>query len=469
MDIDYIASPANKLTHQEHTYALKRDKSSFSKNNLLETLVTELNHQLHHADYNHERRQPFILTNEQKKLASLSPGSIRRWSGVAGSGKSIILAEKAAQASKSDKRVLVLSFNITLRHYLRDLCSHQFGRGTYQGERKKLKSNITISHFHDFLKLVLAEHQLDVVVDDENENQDFVVNQMNTAAEFFKSNPIKPHLRFDYILIDEGQDFRAEWIRFLKNFFTHDGEFLIVYDKAQNIYGHGVWIEDSEQIKDIGFKGRPGHLKYTHRLPNKIVQKIGLVRNTLHLEGEDILVARQEQGSFFQKTFWHNYRPGTRSEKLQTIEKHLRQLHASNQLEEITILTTNENSGAEIVKYLKQFGIEISHVYDTNRQRDRRRRRKEKWKFQGGTGRLKVSSYHSFKGWQSPNILLILDSPTTNYIDEQIIIGNPLPESVHQALFISMSRVKGRADNGEYTFTCLNYLSEYERLSPIFD
>jgi hypothetical protein len=180
-------------------------------------------------------------------------------------------------------------------------------------------------------------------------------------------------------------------------------------------------------------------------------------------------VARQEQGSFFQKTFWHNYRPGTRSEKLQTIEKHLRQLHASNQLEEITILTTNENSGAEIVKYLKQFGIEISHVYDTNRQRDRRRRRKEKWKFQGGTGRLKVSSYHSFKGWQSPNILLILDSPTTNYIDEQIIIGNPLPESVHQALFISMSRVKGRADNGEYTFTCLNYLSEYERLSPIFD
>ncbi|CAH0346761.1 nuclease-related domain-containing protein [Bacillus sp. CECT 9360] len=469
IDMDYIGDTENPLNHNDHTYALSRNYSSFSQNGLLENLVSELNLQLQHADYNYERRQPFTLTSDQKKLASLSPGSIRRWSGVAGSGKSIIIAEKATQAAKIDKQVLVLSFNITLRHYLRDLCSQQFGPGKYQGERKKLKSHITISHFHDFLKLLLTEHQLEVNFDDENENEGYEITLMKTANDYFQSHAIKPHLKFDYILIDEGQDFKADWIRFLKNFFTDRGELFIVYDKAQNLYGHGVWIEDSEQIKDIGFRGKPGHLKYTHRLPNKIVQKIALVRQKLQLDGEDILLAKQEQESFFQKTFWHNYRPHTRLEKLQQIEQHLRHLYGSNQLEDITILTTNENTGAEIVKYVNNLGAETSHVYDLNRQQDRERRRVEKWKFQGGTGRLKVSSYHSFKGWQTPNVLLILDSPTTNYNGEQIIMGNPPLEAVQYALFISMSRVKGRANNGEYTFTSLNYLPEYDHLSSIFD
>ncbi|MDF2565688.1 MAG: hypothetical protein K0Q53_2083 [Massilibacillus sp.] len=469
IDIDYIGNFANRLNHDEHTYALSRNYSIFSKNGLLGNLVSELNLQLQYADYNYERRQPFILTSDQKKLANLSPGSIRRWSGVAGSGKSLIIAEKAVQAAKINKQILVLSFNITLRHYLRDLCSQQFGPEKYQGERKKLKSQITISHFHDFIKLLLTEHQLEANFEEENEHAGYETSLIKTATDYFRSHPIKPHLKFDYILIDEGQDFKADWIRFLKNFFTGSGELFIVYDKSQNLYGHGVWIEDSEQIKEIGFKGKPGHLKYTHRLPNKIVQKIRIIRQRLHMEGEEILLAKQEQESFFQKTFWYNCHPRTRLEKLQQIEQHLRHLCDSNQLEDITILTINENTGAEIVKYINKLGVETSHVYDLNRQQDIERRKIEKWKFQGGTGRLKVSSYHSFKGWQTPNVLLILDSPTTNYNGEQIIMGNPPIEAVQNALFISMSRVKGRSDNGVYTFTCLNYLAEYDPLESIFD
>lgn len=468
-DVDYINRLENRLNPYEHTYALSRNISSFSEDQLLGNLVTELNTQLNHADYNYDRRHPFILTSEQKKLASLNPGSIRRWSGVAGSGKSIIIAEKAAQAAKNDKRVLVLSFNITLRHYLRDLCSQQFGPGKYQGERKKLKSHITISHFHDFLKLLLAENELEVDYEDSNEKKDYEITLMKRVQEYFQSHDIQPYLQFDYILIDEGQDFEADWVLFLKNFFTGSGELFIVYDKAQNLYDRDVWIEDNEQIKNIGFRGKPGHLKYTHRLPGKIVQKIALVRQRLQLTGEDILVAKQEQESFFQKTYWHNYRPLTRVEKLQQIDGHLYKLFKSNQLEDITILTTNENTGAEIVEYVQNLGAKISHVYDLNRQKDKDRRKVEKWNFQGGTGRLKISSFHSFKGWQTPNVLLILDAPTTVYNGDQITMGNRPLVGVQNALFISMSRVKGRADNGEYTFTCLNYLPEYDDLASLFD
>ena len=32
-------------------------------------------------------------------------------------------------------------------------------------------------------------------------------------------NPLPYELKYDYILIDEGQDFRGDWIRFLEKFY----------------------------------------------------------------------------------------------------------------------------------------------------------------------------------------------------------------------------------------------------------
>ena len=74
-----------------------------------------------------KEKAPFKLIGEQLELAKLKQNSIRRWGGVAGAGKSLVLAEKAARALKKDYRVLILTYNITLRHYLKDLCSQQFG------------------------------------------------------------------------------------------------------------------------------------------------------------------------------------------------------------------------------------------------------------------------------------------------------------------------------------------------------
>ena len=216
---------------------------------MLAELVKELTSNLQYSDYNYERKQPIKLTYEQRKLAKLQKGCIRRWSGVAGAGKSLSLAQKAVNALKEDKAVLILTFNITLRHYLRDLCSQQFGIGSYDGERKKLKSNLTIYHFHDYLKVVMMEHEIEIIHDEEG--QDFTQKWINIINSYIQNNTIKTHLKYDYILIDEGQDFQGEWIRFLKQFFTNEGEVFIVYDKAQDLYKHGIWILVSEDNLEI--------------------------------------------------------------------------------------------------------------------------------------------------------------------------------------------------------------------------
>ena len=465
-DIEYICNMENQLRPNDHTYALAREYSYFNNNGLLEELVKELAKYLQYADYNYERKQPYILTREQNKLAELSPGSIRRWGGVAGSGKSLILAEKGVRALKENKRVLILTFNITLCHYLRDLCSQQFGPGRYVGERKKLRRDLTIKHFHGLLKILMTEHEIEVDLDDEDPF--FTEKWMDAINEYLYENTKKSQFNYDYILIDEGQDFKGEWIRFLKQFFTGQGEFFIVYDKAQDLFDHGVWIEDPEQVKNIGFKGRPGYLKYTYRLPNTMVQKIHAVRQQLQIDAEDILVQREEQMNLLSTASWFNNRANLNTEKLSQLEYHINILRVLNDWEDITIITTNEHTGVEIVEYFERKGVRTSHVYDLQRQGDIVRRRSEKWKFHGGTGRLKVCSYQSYKGWQTPNVVLVLDSPSTRYLNGQIIYDAPNPQSIKDALFISMSRVKEKATTGQYSFICLNYLPEYDHLKSCF-
>ena len=462
-DIDKINDINKTLNKTQYTWALTVKESKYNKDNMLENMVHQLIKNLQCADYNYERKVPFKLFKEQSDLANLKQNSIRRWGGVPGAGKSLVLAEKAARALKKDYRVLILTYNITLRHYLKDLYSQQFGLD----DRRKLKDNLSVLYFHEFLKIVAASYCIKLPYSElytyNNKDYDFTQDWIKCIEKFMELNPLKDEFKYDYILIDEGQDFRGDWIRFLKKFYTQKGELFIVYDKSQDIYEHGIWIEDSEQIKNIGFKGKPGYLKISYRLPKEIVEKIELVRKELGIHEENILTPKSNsnQISLLISIKWINSNTDSKEDKLNRIDLKIKELLEYNKLEDITILTTNENTGVDIVKFFMDKGIKVSHVYDMNKKKNEKNRRNEKWKFRGGTGRLKVCSYHSYKGWQTPNIILVLDSyGSENIVDIRKNVGN--------AIFISMSRVKPNSMNGQYSFTCFNYLPEYNFLEKLF-
>ena len=163
---------------------------------------------------------------------------------------------------------------------------------------------------------------------------------------------------------------RGDWIRFLKKFYTQKGELFIVYDKSQDIYEHGIWIEDSEQIKNIGFKGKPGYLKISYRLPKEIVEKIELIRKELGIHEENILTPKStsNQISLLRSIKWIN----SKEDKLNRIDLKIKELLEYNKLEDITILTTNENTGVDIVKFFMNKGIKVSHVYDMNKRKTKK-------------------------------------------------------------------------------------------------
>lgn len=186
----------------------------------INALIKNLKTSLMPSDYEQSRRKPYQLINEQKQLAVLKPGSVRRWSGVAGSGKTIVLAEKAARALRENQRVLILTYNITLVHYIRDLVSQQMG----SEQRERLRSHLTIQHFHRFLGNVYF-HSFNKKCFSKNSGLSIEVMTKQAMEHISKRGNIDPYLA-DTILIDEGQDFNGEWVRFLKQFYSERGEFF---------------------------------------------------------------------------------------------------------------------------------------------------------------------------------------------------------------------------------------------------
>ena len=84
--------------------------------------------QITEPDFSSTQRTPLPLDTNQRSLAETRTDTgYRRIKGPAGSGKSLVLAARAARLANEGKSVLVATFNITLWHYLRDLIGVCYG------------------------------------------------------------------------------------------------------------------------------------------------------------------------------------------------------------------------------------------------------------------------------------------------------------------------------------------------------
>ena len=120
----------------------KEDKVDFSNiNNEEFDWVSKVRFWLNPPFHELESGEPITLTSKQKAILDTENRHIRV-KGVAGSGKTLVLAQKAANLAQSGKKVLVVSFNITLWHYIRD-CISRARYGFSWG-------SIEFTHLHGF-------------------------------------------------------------------------------------------------------------------------------------------------------------------------------------------------------------------------------------------------------------------------------------------------------------------------------
>lgn len=378
------------------------------------------------------------LSAEQRPYGTPETG-FRRIRGVAGAGKSFILAHRAARANAQGKKILVLSFNITMSHVLHDLLK----RAPYRTNWRE----ITWSHFHGWVKTqavesgkmpleertlrrgefrlevpvaeLAGEFALDVggqhrpIIERRNVEADArllgYLNEIADGQDIAEGYAIPS---FDGIYIDEAQDFEPSWLDTLARFLKPDGEFVIFADHRQNLYGKDGG-RTGERMPNCRFRGPWAQLpRKSYRIPwrvsvflNEFVEQVAVG------DAEDYPIEQYAEHDpnrelAFDILAW---RPvDDVKSAVEQIPAALETLGNPNPNDVVVLLPTHE-SGVAAVKQLLPDYHQIVHVFggDGASGPETRRRKVAFWMGRGG---LKMCTIHSFKGWEIGNVILVWPS-----------------------------------------------------------
>jgi hypothetical protein len=192
-----------------------------------------------------------VMDKEQERVARDLGEGHRLIHGVAGSGKTLILAHRAIQLSAAGlhKPILVLCYNKALAGRLAELLAAK-GAG----------NNVQIRHFHAWCKEMCALYQLDLAA---LPDAPIYEQQVHAVIQGVEKGRVPP-AQYAAILIDEGHDFEVEWFRLIVQMLDPATDsLLLVYDDVQSIYKR----KKPESWASVGVKakGRSRILKVNYR------------------------------------------------------------------------------------------------------------------------------------------------------------------------------------------------------------
>ncbi|GGG18374.1 DNA helicase [Lysinibacillus alkalisoli] len=312
----------------------------------------------------------------QENLAKQLGDKHRLIRGVAGSGKTLILASRAKLLSKAhpEWRILVLCYNIALKQFLEQMIERMMNEpDEYGKEVNKKAHNITVKTFNSLLYW-----------DFKTQDVAAILNEIRAGK---RDVP-----QYDAILIDEGQDFEDSWyqlITYLLN--PNTASLLLVEDGAQNIYERPrSYIEAT----GLDFRGRSKVLTINYRNSAPIVSYAWdfyshfLLQQPNETTAKDILVP--------QKTLRQGREPvivqsKNDKEEMQQVIAMIRNLHDNYKVPyaEIAVLHYTHRSATSFCAALKR--TKIPH-YDVTESSTAKRN------YQRSADEVTVSTIHSSKG-----------------------------------------------------------------------
>ncbi|WP_371357228.1 3'-5' exonuclease, partial [Hydrocoleum sp. CS-953] len=180
-----------------------------------------------------------ILDFRQEGLAKSIGNGHRRFFGVAGSGKTLLLISRAKYLINNNPKlkILVVCFNVSLAAYLRSVLHQDSQNPQYQ--------NIEVTNFHNWAISITGYSE-----NKPGENYDEKI-----AEETLKQlSNYSIEQKYDAILIDEAHTFVPSWFKCcvsaLKD--SENGDLMIVADGNQSLYQRSKFIWKSVGIKAVG-------------------------------------------------------------------------------------------------------------------------------------------------------------------------------------------------------------------------
>lgn len=216
-----------------------------------------------------------VLDIQQETLTRCLGDGHRVIHGVAGSGKTMILARRAVQLAKrvTTKPVLVLCYNEPLAVQLASVIAS-----------KGLAGKVHVRHFHKWCREQLVSYGQALPVSTETEKL-----STSKLMEAFVQRLIRavdkkqvPSGQYMAVLIDEGHDFKHEWLKLVVRMVDPDtNSLLLLYDDAQGIYERHRTRKFSFKSVGIHAQGRTSVLKVNYRNTKQILDTASRIAGTL--------------------------------------------------------------------------------------------------------------------------------------------------------------------------------------------
>ncbi|MBX9798522.1 MAG: NERD domain-containing protein [Burkholderiaceae bacterium] len=354
-----------------------------------------------------------VMDIQQEQLArSLGEGH-RVIHGVAGSGKTLILGYRAEHLAKMCQRpILVLCYNKTLAAKLASTMA-----------TKGLQNKVNVVNFHAWCVRQLKAYN--VGMPPNNTDMDGFFEACIEKVIRSVDQKLIPSAQYDAVLIDEGHDFRAEWLKLVVQMIHPDtNSLLVLYDDAQSIYNGPKKLRFSFSSVGVQAKGRTTILKLNYRNTAEILAVARAFADDL-LSTKD---TEEDQMPTVQpmSTGRHGPKPLLiKFPKLSAEIEHLaeRLINANKTgmpWSQMAVIYRNYGIGKEVSQALNRKGIPFEWQQDKNK------------KFDLNHESVKIVTMHSSKGLEFPLVCIPAVGTTTKHVEPE--------EDEARLLYVAMTR-----------------------------
>ena len=379
-------------------------------------------------------KQGIKLKLDQKQLRLINSSAVKeKLKGVAGSGKTTVLAHRAINAyERHDSTVLILTYNITLKNYIRDKISDIQGGRNFAG--------FEISNYHQFFNSQLNNtgQDIEALIDEHD------IKYLYEKDLFADHNNIK----YQTILLDEVQDYKPQWVKILRdNFLSDDGEMVLFGDDSQDIYAR----ESGKSSVIAQGYGRWNKLNRSYRTSydsplNSLFKNFQLAFLISKYADTDVIEAPKEQYSLGYSLLKYEAIPKidlvdiafeSITSLITAYELHPNdiiivssKIYPLRKLNEL--LLANESTHCMFETYAELSALldrkkedleamgekELNYLIRAEKSEIERARRVKKNHFYANSGNIKLSTTHSYKGLEAKSVFYLMledDEPEMVY------------------------------------------------------
>lgn len=472
-------------------------------------------------DYRIElKRKPEVFGKVKELIYTKGLAGRRRAKGSSGSGKSLLIAGRAAELIKQnpDLKILVLSFNITLRCYL----EREFRKF---GEHP---SRITWSHFHHELQKLQCHPQIgskrgkaakELARDIDLEEDLFLDNSddMEISKDYkpltghslsltitrpkhvldslkkLNQSELNQFREYDCILVDEAQDWycyknlekkietkeKVSWWDIIDYLAKEKSEMMIALDPSQNIYSRP--LGPLSQTAKVGNNFRRWHtLETSYRLPHKMIKVLdNFIKKTEPVSDltDEYIIPQYENEqmemdncqiniAFVEDQFDERVKDKKEKQKNRNLNLDLISETCfkalcktisdkkSGAVSDLTFLTFSDDVGLKVVERLEKNKIHVAHTFGRKSYKGKSQRER-KLEFYLLDPEVKATTIYSFKGYQAKFLVLFLPKASNEKYS---------PLSRKKLVFTALSRIKKSIDGSHLTIVT-NYKDYYDFFS----